>query len=266
MIDLKAAYRAVIDLGGKRNGPVIEFLVLYIMANAAAVMLNDVTAKAAALACVPVIGLIVSETRGSSCRTSLALMSVVLSVYGGLLVSLPMWGLYHAPAAPYGEWLKQTLAVQQQWRGGLILAMMVPLLVMIGRAMPIRVERYRARGGVLGDARWATMRQIAEVFPSNGDIVFGELYRPDLERSGSRFKPGDVSTWGSGGRAKLVTFKNDFTSGHMMFFAGSGTFKTTGVVIPTARVYGGGRARPCQGNWAAGRPRPASHESRGQGR
>ena len=81
MTDLKAAHRSVIELGGKRNGPVIEFLVLYIMANGVAVMLNNVMVTAVALVCAPVIGLVISETRGSSCRTTLALLSAVLSVY-----------------------------------------------------------------------------------------------------------------------------------------------------------------------------------------
>ena len=48
------------------------------------------------------------------------------------------------------------------------------------------------------------------------------------------FKPGDKSTWGRGGSGSLLTFKSDFDSGHTIFVAGSGGFKTTSTVVPTA--------------------------------
>ncbi|KMO37510.1 type IV secretory system conjugative DNA transfer family protein [Methylobacterium aquaticum] len=92
----------------------------------------------------------------------------------------------------------------------------------------------RSKSAAHGDAEWATMRLAGELFPEDGALVLGELYRPDLDaKSQSRiFKPGDRRTWGSGGRKPLMGFNADLGSGHGLIFSGSGGFKTTGTVIP----------------------------------
>lgn len=92
----------------------------------------------------------------------------------------------------------------------------------------------RSKSAAHGDAEWATMRLAGELFPENGALVLGELYRPDLDtKSQSRiFKPNDRKTWGSGGRKPLMGFNADLGSGHGLIFSGSGGFKTTGTVIP----------------------------------
>ena len=92
----------------------------------------------------------------------------------------------------------------------------------------------------LGAARWMTMREAKKQFPSTGYVVIGEAYRPDLERRGTdEFIPTDQRTWGHGGKASILAYDMSFDSTHMLFFAGSGGYKTTSTVIPTARRYPG---------------------------
>ncbi len=92
----------------------------------------------------------------------------------------------------------------------------------------------RSKSAAHGDAEWAPMKLAGELFPEDGALVLGELYRPDLDpKNTSRmFKPGDRKTWGSGGRKPLMGFNADLGSGHGLIFSGSGGFKTTGTVIP----------------------------------
>ena len=98
----------------------------------------------------------------------------------------------------------------------------------------------RAKRGVFGDANWLSMPEVAKLFPSDGEIVIGERYRVDRDRVHKLpFDPNDHGTWGQGGKAPLMTFSQNFDSTHMLFFAGSGGFKTTSNVIPTALRYKG---------------------------
>ncbi len=70
--------------------------------------------------------------------------------------------------------------------------------------------------------------------------MVGERYRVDQTRVKEiAFDPADRATWGDGGSAPLLTYKLNFDSTHMMFFAGSGGFKTTSAVVPTALRYSG---------------------------
>ncbi|MBF9235619.1 Ti-type conjugative transfer system protein TraG [Microvirga alba] len=98
----------------------------------------------------------------------------------------------------------------------------------------------RARKAVLGDADWMTMKEAAERFPETGGIVIGERYRPDLDTVCEvGFNPRDPATWGKGGKAPLLTFDGSVGSTHGLIFAGSGGFKTTGSVVPTALRWKG---------------------------
>jgi type IV secretion system protein VirD4 len=93
----------------------------------------------------------------------------------------------------------------------------------------------RVKAAAFGDADWMKMTDAGRLFPPDGGIVIGERYRVDQERLGkTRFDPRNKSTWGKGGTAPLLTFDGKSSSGHCLFFAGSGGFKTTSVVVPTA--------------------------------
>ena len=98
----------------------------------------------------------------------------------------------------------------------------------------------RAKIASFGDADWMTMSHAAKLFPDDGEIVIGERYQVDRDIvKNIPFDPADKATWGQGGKAPLLTYKLDFDSTHMLFFAGSGGFKTTSNVIPTALRYSG---------------------------
>lgn len=98
----------------------------------------------------------------------------------------------------------------------------------------------RAKRGTFGDADWLSMSSAARLFPDDGEIVVGERYRVDKDIVHALpFDPNDSSTWGHGGKAPLLTYRQDFDSTHMLFFAGSGGYKTTSNVIPTALRYTG---------------------------
>ncbi len=98
----------------------------------------------------------------------------------------------------------------------------------------------RAKRGTFGDADWLPMGAAAQLFPEDGEVVVGERYRVDKELVHELpFDPNDPSTWGRGGKAPLLTYRQDFDSTHMLFFAGSGGYKTTSNVVPTALRYTG---------------------------
>ncbi|MCZ2158938.1 Ti-type conjugative transfer system protein TraG [Bartonella sp. 220] len=98
----------------------------------------------------------------------------------------------------------------------------------------------RAKKGVFGNASWMNLRDAARIFPANGQIVVGERCRVDQDSVRNiPFAPGDKTTWGKGGKVPLLTFNLDFGSTHMIFFAGSGGYKTTSTVIPTCLTYPG---------------------------
>ncbi|CAH1658408.1 Ti-type conjugative transfer system protein TraG [Chelatococcus asaccharovorans] len=98
----------------------------------------------------------------------------------------------------------------------------------------------RADKTPFGDADWMTMGEAARLFPTDGPVVIGERYRVDQTTvRASAFDPADRATWGLGGRAPLLTFRLDRDSTHTLFFAGSGGFKTTSTIIPTALRYPG---------------------------
>ena len=98
----------------------------------------------------------------------------------------------------------------------------------------------RARRATFGDADWLSMGAAGKLFPPDGEIVVGERYRVDKEIVRElTFDPDDSSTWGQGGRAPLLTYRQNFDSTHMLFFAGSGGYKTTSNVVPTALRYSG---------------------------
>ena len=122
--------------------------------------------------------------------------------------------------------------------GALVGFMAVAVAARISVVVPEPVKR--ARRGTFGDADWLSMAAASKLFPPDGEIVVGERYRVDKEIVRELpFDPNDRATWGQGGRAPLLTYKQDFDSTHMLFFAGSGGYKTTSNVVPTALRYTG---------------------------
>ncbi|MBX5105874.1 Ti-type conjugative transfer system protein TraG [Rhizobium lentis] len=116
--------------------------------------------------------------------------------------------------------------------------MAVAVAARISVVVPEGVKR--VKGGAFGDADWLSMSAAAKLFPPNGEIVVGERYRVDKEVVHQLpFDPNDHRTWGQGGKAPLLTYGQDFDSTHMLFFAGSGGYKTTSNVLPTALRYTG---------------------------
>lgn len=109
--------------------------------------------------------------------------------------------------------------------------------IAFGKSGPKRLKGARA---VHGANDWMTRSQAAKLFPPTGGIVVGENYRPDNDSAGHvGFDPRRKETWGKGGKAPLLCFDAGFGSTHGLVFAGSGGFKTTSVVIPTALKFKG---------------------------
>lgn len=106
------------------------------------------------------------------------------------------------------------------------------------RSAPRRVSGKRA---IYGDADWMSVAEAKELFPESGGIVVGEAYRVDQDSvAGRRFRSRDPRTWGAGGQKRLLCFDVSFGSTHGLIFAGSGSFKTMSVTVPTALKWSGG--------------------------
>jgi type IV secretion system protein VirD4 len=106
-----------------------------------------------------------------------------------------------------------------------------------GSNAPKRLTGSRA---IYGDSNWMDDATAKMLFPASGGIVVGEAYRPDKDTvAGVKFDPRCKETWGRGGVAPLLCFDASFGSTHGLVFAGSGGFKTTSVVIPTALKFKG---------------------------
>jgi type IV secretion system protein VirD4 len=122
--------------------------------------------------------------------------------------------------------------------GAVVGFMAVAVSVRISTVVPEPVKR--AKRGTFGDADWLPMAAAGKLFPPDGEIVIGERYRVDKDIVHELpFDPDDPATWGKGGKTPLLTYSQDFDSTHMLFFAGSGGYKTTSNVVPTALRYTG---------------------------
>ncbi|QND30438.1 Ti-type conjugative transfer system protein TraG [Sinorhizobium meliloti] len=122
--------------------------------------------------------------------------------------------------------------------GAVVGFMAVAVSARISTVVPEPVKR--AKRGTFGDADWLRMSAAGKLFPPDGEIVVGERYRVDKDIVHELpFDPDDPATWGKGGKAPLLTYSQDFDSTHMLFFAGSGGYKTTSNVVPTALRYTG---------------------------
>jgi type IV secretion system protein VirD4 len=121
---------------------------------------------------------------------------------------------------------------------GIVGFIAVAVSARISTVVPEQVKR--AKRGIFGGANWLSMAAAGKLFPPDGEIVIGERYRVDKDIvCDVPFDPYDRSTWGKGGTAPLLTYKLNFDSTHMLFFSGSGGFKTVSNVVPTTLLYSG---------------------------
>jgi type IV secretion system protein VirD4 len=84
----------------------------------------------------------------------------------------------------------------------------------------------RAASALHGESNWLPIAAAKEWF-KRGGIIIGEAYRPDL-------KPNLA------GKAPLLRYDGNEGSGHVLVFAGSGGYKTTGTVVPSALEWRSG--------------------------
>ncbi|WP_273724010.1 Ti-type conjugative transfer system protein TraG [Bartonella sp. AU18XJBT] len=117
-------------------------------------------------------------------------------------------------------------------------------VVILGYTMNLSLAKVsplkQSKNTIFGDMQWLSMKKLENIFPSDGEIVIGERYRVDEDVvKDVKFDPNDKTTWGKGGSQPLLTYKLDFDSTHMLFFAGPGGYKTTSNVIPTCLKYSG---------------------------
>ena len=103
----------------------------------------------------------------------------------------------------------------------------------------------RARSDNFGHADWMPIREAAALFDASreplGGVVVGEAYRVDQDSGAMRkaFDPRDRNTWGKGGKAPLLIFDLGCGGTHGLVFAGSGSYKTVSICVPTLLTYRG---------------------------
>jgi type IV secretion system protein VirD4 len=89
-------------------------------------------------------------------------------------------------------------------------------------APPVR----RAASALHGESNWFPIEQAGRLF-NKGGIVIGEACRSDLNPN-------------LGGKAPVLRYDGNTGSGHVLVFAGSGGYKTTGTVVPSALEWQSG--------------------------
>ncbi len=89
-------------------------------------------------------------------------------------------------------------------------------------APPVR----RAASALHGESDWFPIEQAKRLFDKGG-IVIGEACRSDLDPN-------------LGGKAPLLCYDGNAGSGHVLVFAGSGGYKTSGTVVPSALEWPSG--------------------------
>jgi type IV secretion system protein VirD4 len=186
----------------------------------------------------PVAGVLLTYTDGVS-RRAVCLGALVSTAMLWVVVA-QSFGPFLAPPAPGRRFFLRLADVDPVlYAGGATATLLMALL--LKRTVGSAIDFQGIAQGSFGDATWMSLEATAQILPPDGEVVIGECARPDLEKAiaGRAFDPKDHVTWGEGGRAPLATFKLNFESTHMLMFAGSGGFKTTSSVVPTALRYSG---------------------------
>ena len=238
------------DLWGRQNKPVLLLVVgtvgIWIAAQlpmALAIYMRDepslLLADAAVVVAAPALGLLVSALQVGAGQRRLFAVATALFSLAIAGIAVPQWAVVLRARAADGSAIQAFVAHDPHLLVSVLVG--VGCLALLGQRAFGGAEVFtRARSAALGDAMWLSMPEASKLFPPDGEVVIGEAYRPDLERRGHQpFDPGDIRTWGSGGSAALLTYKLNFDSTHMLFFAGSGGYKTTSTVVPTALRYQG---------------------------
>ena len=166
---------------------------------------------------------------------------------GGLIVTAMFWALvaarfgpFIAPAPSGRRFFLRLADVEPMLYAGLAAAALL-IALLLKRTVGSTLDFQGIAQGGFGDATWMSLEAVVQLLPADGEVVIGECARPDDEAAikGLAFDPKVRATWGNGGNAPLATFKLNFDSTHMLMFAGSGGFKTTSSVVPTALRYTG---------------------------
>ena len=171
----------------------------------------------------------------------LLLVGIVYAFNLNRFVFLLSCALAGISAGLTGEYEYQRLAVYYSRYSLFYLLGSVDLFAAAGTvaaaAIPIRAIRFymprcgshavrRAASALHGESDWLPMGTAKRWFGSGG-IVIGEAYRPDLQPK-------------LGGRSPLLRYDGETGSGHVLIFAGSGGYKTTATVIPSALEWRSG--------------------------
>ena len=133
-------------------------------------------------------------------RLRINIASAGLYCFALVVFVLPLVVDLIAQKGPELSWARAVAISDMTWIAGPIIGALA--LACLIKVVTTGTEGFtRARGAALGDARWLDMKEASKLFPADGEVVIGEAYRPDQERSGHQaFDPGNKETWGSGGR------------------------------------------------------------------
>ena len=186
----------------------------------------------------PLVGVLLTYAEGLSRRA--VCLSTLPSTAMLWALAAQRFGPFMAQPAPGRRYFLRLADVDPVlYAGGATAAVLIALL--LKRAVAGTLDFQGIAQGGFGDATWMSLEAAAQLLPPDGEVVIGECDRPDLDRAiaGIAFDPKVRTTWGEGGSARLATFKLNFESTHMLMFAGSGGFKTTSSVVPTALRYSG---------------------------
>ena len=158
-------------------------------------------ANIAATAGAPILGIALTKYAPQPDRLRVAITSAVVYCFSVVaFIAWPVAGVL-AQKSPELSWARELARSDMTWLVGPIIGALA--LACLTKIVTNGTEGFtRARGAALGDARWLCMTEASKLFPPDGEVVIGEAFRPDQERTGHQaFDPGNKHTWGSGGLA-----------------------------------------------------------------
>ena len=90
-----------------------------------------------------------------------------------------------------------------------------------------------AADAIFGQDEFMGMDRAARLFNAPSGIVFGEAIRVDRTMAGVDYDPDNEATWGGGGSGRLLTYVAQCGSPHLCAIMGTGSGKTSGLILPT---------------------------------